>query len=246
MTRLLIATLLLTSAAPAFAAEKSFPVGAFQKVSASGSDTVVITTGKAASVTASGPEKRLERLDIRVDGDTLKIGYKKGNWSSWNEDDATIRVTVPALHGLRVAGSGDTTADAGSGPDFGLSVSGSGNATIGRIASPNVKVSVAGSGDARIDRVETETLGISTAGSGDVTAAGTCRSANISVSGSSNINTAGLKCTDADIGISGSGDVKLAATGTAMIRISGSGDVVITGGARCQSKTSGSGDVTCN
>jgi hypothetical protein len=245
MTRLLIPALLLATAAPAMAAEMSFPVGPFQKIAASGSEELVITTGKTVSVTATGPQDRLDRLEIRVEENTLRIGHKKGNWSSWNDDKVTIRVTLPALHGLRLSGSGDATVDAGSGPDFGLSVSGSGNASIDRITSPAVAVSVAGSGDASIGNVATQAFAIKTSGSGDVTAAGTCATATISVSGSSTINAAGVKCTDATIGISGSGDVKLHATGTAAVRISGSGDVVITGGARCQVKSSGSGDVTC-
>lgn len=227
MTRLLISALLLTAAAPAFAADKSFPVGGFTQVSASGSEDVTITTGKAVSVVATGPQDKLDKLDIRVEGDTLKIGHKKGNWGwNWSSGDpVTVRVTMPELHGVRTSGSGDIVASSGSGPAF--------------------AVSSAGSGDARIDRVDSPSVAISTAGSGDITIAGECKTAKVSVSGSSDINAAGLKCVDADIGISGSGDVKLAATGSANVRISGSGDVVVTGGARCQSKVSGSGDVTC-
>lgn len=227
MTRLLISALLLTAAAPAFAADKSFPVGAFTQVSASGSEDVTITTGKAVSVVATGPQDKLDKLEIKVEGDTLKIGHKKGNWGwNWSSgDEVKIRVTMPELHGVRTSGSGDIVADSGAGPAFVVSSAGSGNATISRVNSPSVS--------------------ISTAGSGDVTIAGQCKTAKVSVSGSSNISAGGLKCVDADIGISGSGDVKLAATGTANVRISGSGDVVVTGGARCQSKVSGSGDVTC-
>lgn len=227
MNRLLLSALLLAGAAPAFAADKAFPVGAFNQVSASGSEDIIITTGKAVSVTATGPQERLDRLDIRVDGDTLKIGHKNGN-SNWNwssGDSVVIRVALPALHGVRMSGSGDVTADSGGGPAFVVSSAGSGDANVGRINSPSVT--------------------ISTAGSGDVIAAGQCTTAKITVSGSSDINAAALKCVDADIGISGSGDVRLSATGNANIRISGSGDVVVTGGARCQSRTSGSGDVTC-
>jgi hypothetical protein len=227
MTRLLISALLLTAAAPALAADKSFPVGGFTQVSTSGSEDVTITTGKEVSVVATGPQDKLDKLDIRVDGDTLKIGHKKGNWGrNWSSGDAvTIRVSVPELYGVRTSGSGDIVANTGSGPAF--------------------VVSSAGSGDARIDRVDSPSVSISTAGSGDVTIAGQCKTAKVSVSGSSNINASGLACVDADIGISGSGDVKLAATGSANVRISGSGDVVVTGGARCQSKVSGSGDVNC-
>jgi Putative auto-transporter adhesin, head GIN domain len=225
MKQLVLSALMLVAAAPALAAERSFPVGAFQMVSASGAEDITIATGKAVSVVASGPERDLDRLDIRVEDNTLKIGHKKGNWSSWSDDDVKIRVTMPALHGLRMSGSGDIVADSGSGPAF--------------------SISSAGSGDARVDRINSPAVRLATSGSGDVTATGRCTTIDVSVSGSSNINAAGLQCADAEVKISGSGDVKVHATAKANIRISGSGDVVVSGGARCQSRSSGSGDVTC-
>jgi hypothetical protein len=224
MKHLFLSALLL-SAAPALAAERSFPVTAFEMVSASGAEDITIATGKAVSVVATGADRDLDRLDIRVEDNMLKIGYKKGNWNNWSNDSVKIRVTVPALHGLRMSGSGDITADSGAGPAFAISASGSGNARVDRINSPAVR--------------------ISTSGSGDVTATGKCSTIDIGVSGSSDIDAGALQCVDAEVKISGSGDVKIYATGKANIRISGSGDVIVAGGARCQSRTSGSGDVTC-
>jgi hypothetical protein len=225
MKHLLLSALLLASAAPVLAAERSFPVGPFQIVSASGAEDITIATGKAVSVVATGADRDLDRLDIRVEDNTLKIGHKKGNWSNWSNDSVTIRVTMPALHGLRMSGSGNITADGGSGPAFAISSS--------------------GSGDARVDRIDSPAVRIATSGSGDVTASGKCTTLDIGVSGSSNITAGALQCTNAEVKISGSGDVKIHATGNADIRISGSGDVIVVGGARCQSRTSGSGDVTC-
>lgn len=75
-----LATLaLLTAAMPAFAAEMSFPVGSFDRQSLGGSPDVVVTTGKAVSVRATGEQKQLDRLDIRVENGVLMIGSKKGN-----------------------------------------------------------------------------------------------------------------------------------------------------------------------
>lgn len=224
MKHLLVAAVMLAPA-PALAADRSFPVSAFQQVSASGAEDIAIVTGKAVSVTATGADRDLDRLDIRVEDNILKIGHKKGNWMNWSTDPVKIRVTLPALQGLRMSGSGDITADGGAGPAF--------------------FISSAGSGDARVDRINSAAVRISTAGSGDVTATGKCTTLDVGVSGSSNINASGLQCGDAEVKISGSGDVKLYATGKANIRISGSGDVVVAGGARCQSRTSGSGNVSC-
>jgi hypothetical protein len=225
MKHLILSVLLLTAAAPVLAAERSFPVGPFQVVSASGAEDITIVTGKAVSVVASGAERDLDRLAIRVENNTLKIGHEKGNWSNWSNDSVKIRVTMPALHGLRMSGSGNITADSGGGPAFAISAS--------------------GSGDARIDRINSPADRITTSGSGDVTATGKCSTIDIGISGSSNIDAGALQCSDAEVKISGSGDVKVHASGKANIRISGSGDVIVAGGARCQSRTSGSGDVTC-
>lgn len=222
----LLATSAFATAAFAAPSERRFPVTGFEKVWASGSEDIAITTGKAASVVATGPQERLDNLDIAVDGNTLKISHKKNsNWSWGTGDPVRIAITMPALLGIHASGSGDIVADNGSGPAFDGSLSGSGDMKIGRINSPEVT--------------------LRTSGSGDITAAGQCTNAKVSISGSGNMALGGLACTNVDVTISGSGDVAAQATGTANIRISGSGDVTIKGGARCTSHTSGSGDVTC-
>jgi Putative auto-transporter adhesin, head GIN domain len=216
----------LATAALAAPAERRFAVSGFEKVLASGSEDITITTGKTASVVATGPQERLDNLNIQVDGKTLKIDHKKNsNWSWGTDDKVQIVITMPALLGLHASGSGDIMADKGSGPAFEGTLSGSGNLKIDRIESPEVT--------------------LRTSGSGDIMAGGQCTNAKVSISGSGDMALGGLACTNVDIAISGSGDVIAHATGNANIRISGSGDVKITGGARCTSRTSGSGDVTC-
>ena len=217
---------LCATAACAAPATRSFPATGFDRVAASGSETVNITTGKAASVVATGPQSRLDALDIKVDGTTLRIGHKPGvSWSWGSGDEVRIAITMPALLAVRGSGSGNITADSGSGPAFDGSLSGSGDLKIGRIDSPQVT--------------------LHTSGSGDITAAGTCGTGKFSISGSGDMALGGLACTNIDVTVSGSGDVAARATGTANVRVSGSGDVDVKGGARCTSHTSGSGDVTC-
>lgn len=215
----------VATACTASAAERSFPVTGFQHIVASGSEDVIVTTGKAASVVATGPQDRLDRLDVQIEGDTLKIRHKNGRYSSWGKQSTVIRVTMPALMGVSLSGSGDLTADKGSGPAF--------------------SVSIGGSGNVRIADVDTQAARFTTAGSGDVFAAGRCATAKVSISGSGDADVGGLKCSDLDIGISGSGDVAGYASRMANVRISGSGDVRIMGGGKCQSRTLGSGSVSC-
>ena len=222
----LVATAL--TAGPAAAAERSFPATGFDKVLASGSEDITIVTGKPASVVAVGPQKRLDALEIGVEGTTLRIDHKSGNsWSMGWGDREGVRITIimPALYGLHASGSGDITADRGTGPAFDATLSGSGDIKITRIDSPEIT--------------------LRTSGSGDIDAAGQCSNAKASISGSGDMRLANLACTNIDIVVSGSGDIAARATGTANVRISGSGSVNVTGGARCVSRTSGSGDVAC-
>lgn len=225
----LLAASSLASAAFAAPAQRSFPVSGFDKVLASGSEDITIITGKAASVTATGKQERLDRLAITTEGTTLKIAHKSGdNWNmSWGGRDDVVRITVtmPALVGVHASGSGDIMADSGSSPAFEASLSGSGDLSIAKVDSPKVT--------------------LRTSGSGDIIAAGQCGNAKVSISGSGDMKLGSLACKNVEIAITGSGDVTARASGDANIRISGSGDVNILGGARCVSKTSGSGDVTC-
>lgn len=214
----------LVATTAATAAERRFDLAGFQKVAASGSDDVIITTGDRFSILAEGPENWLDRLDIKVQGDTLRIGLKK-RWFSMTVGDTKIRITMPKLIGVSLAGSGSITADKASGPAFAGSIS--------------------GFGDIRIAALNAEDVRFSMSGAGDIVAAGRCNTAKVGMSGSGDIDLSGLRCAEVDIGISGSGDVKAFATRLAKVGISGSGDVQILGGGKCESRTSGSGKVSC-
>ncbi len=219
--------LLAVSGVAAHAEDRRFTVTGFDHIMASGSENITITTGKAASLVATGAAEQLDKLDINVEGNTLRIDHKSHwGWNWGNRDAVRIAITMPALQGIKASGSGDIVADHGTGPMFESRLSGSGNLRIADIDSSDV------------------VLGIT--GSGDITAAGKCKQARLTISGSGEMALAGLTCSAVDIGISGSGDVVVRATQEAMTRVSGSGNVVITGGARCQSRTTGRGTISCH
>ncbi|MEI6487260.1 MAG: head GIN domain-containing protein [Sphingomonadales bacterium] len=215
----------LAAVAPANAAERRFDLSGFDRVALAGSDDVVVRHGSGFAVLATGETADLDKLEILVDKGVLKIGRKRGNWS-WGGKTVTVAVTMPALHGIAVAGSGNLKADRGEGETFGLRV--------------------AGSGDADVAAIDARTVNVDLSGSGDVAGGGRCGALNIRIAGSGDVAFGNLKCTNTAISIAGSGDVAAHATGQADIRIAGSGDVTITGGAKCIKKVAGSGDVRCS
>lgn len=216
------------AASPAVAAELTVPVGSFDRIALGGSPDVTVTTGKAVSVRATGEQRALDRLDIRVEGGTLKIGTKRGSdWNfNWGERlKVRIAVAVPMICGVELGGSGTVSVD--------------------RVKVPLFSADLGGSGAIRIAALDTGVAKFEVAGSGSVEAAGRCSKADIEVAGSGKLSLAGLKCETLSASIAGSGDIDAFATRTASVSVMGSGDARIGGGARCAVSKRGSGSVSC-
>jgi hypothetical protein len=207
---------------------RDFAVGAFEKISLTGSPNVVVAVGGAPSVRAEGDVALLEKLEIKVENGILRIGYKKGNWSlGWSRDHGpvTVHVSAPSLTGAEVAGSGDIKIDKVEGGDFTGEIAGSGGIQLASLRARNASFSIAGSGG--------------------VTASGSAETADFEIAGSGDVHAGGLQVKRAKVSIAGSGNVEAKAVETADINIMGSGDAIISGGAKCSVSKMGSGDVRC-
>ena len=208
-------------------ATRSFTVGPFNAVSLEGSGDVRVVRGSALSVTATGSQRVLDRLNIRVERDTLKIDRKSDRMSwSWNSDSgAVITVTMPAIKAASVGGSGNMVVDRADGDSFSAAVEGSGNLKIASVA---------------VKRAE-----LAASGSGSLTIAGTATASAMAVDGSGNIDARGLSSNQATIAADGSGDVNATVSGRATIAVNGSGNVDVAGTDNCTIAAEGSGDARC-
>lgn len=245
-TTMLLATLAV-AAAPiaAHAAERRFANTGFSTVVLETSDNLTITKGGFA-ITATGAQADLDRLELRQDGATLRIGHKKGSSWRWNGKPLAVAVSLPSLTGVTVSGSGDATADQAEGDSMALRVSGSGDLAVQNVKGTALAVGLSGSGGVAVGNIAANTVAVSISGSGDVAVAGRCTTLDARLSGSGDLAANRLTCTNATVSTSGSGDVSVHASGQVTARTSGSGDVAVTGGARCTSRSSGSGVIRCN
>lgn len=212
-------------------ASRDYPVGAFTRLAVAGDYDVEVRTGGRVGVRAEGAANRLEAMKVEVDGDTLNIGRRKNpgwNWSgNWSDGDKVrLVVTVPALQGAELAGSGDIRVDRATGPAF--------------------TGSIAGSGDLRLAAVDAKSVKLEIAGSGSIHAAGKADTVAYEIAGSGDIDAPGLAAKTASVSIAGSGGVTGHASESAEIDIAGSGDVILTGGAKCTVSKAGSGDASCS
>lgn len=209
---------------------RAFAASGFNAVSLRGPDNVIVKVGGAESVSAVGDQAILDRLEIEVVDGTLRVGRKKKDgmmsWGSSERGSATVTVTLPALKGASIAGSGDMNVDRVETASFDGSIAGSGSLSIGSLAASSVDFSIAGSGDAHVAAGKADSLDISIAGSGD-------------------FDAGALAARTADISVAGSGGVKAGVSDAADVSIIGSGDVELFGNARCSVSKIGSGDVRC-
>lgn len=238
---LLVATALTTAATLSACSEsraqssgptvsRTYQVGNFTGIEVSGPFDVKVTTGKAVSVAASGPQKLLDETEVTVEGGKLLIRPRKKGWfggMNWSSrEPSTFTISVPALSSAEVAGSGDISVD--------------------RVTGERFNGAIAGSGDLRLAQVEVQKVGLSIAGSGGIVAAGRAQQASYEIAGSGDVDASKLSATDANAEIAGSGSIRANVTGTVKASIAGSGDIDISGGARCQSSKNGSGSINCS
>lgn len=208
------------------AGTRTFTVGSFTAVSLEGSDDVRVVRGPAVAVVASGPKAVLDKLHIRVEGTTLKVSRKRGNWSMGYDKGAVVTVTMPTIGAASIAGSGDMSID--------------------RVAGAAFDGSVAGSGNLRLTSLQVQRAKLAITGSGDLQAVGASGDVALSSRGSGDIDAAGLATKRATISTMGSGNVRAAASESAAISMAGSGDVSVTGTDRCTISKAGSGEATCS
>jgi hypothetical protein len=196
----------------------------FKRVGFGVSGDLYINLGSEFKVVLEGEKSLLEDIITEVSGGRLII--KKENWRLNMNERVTVYITMPAIEGL--------------------SVSGSGRAEIkDAVRADNLDLSVSGSGKLYTTDITVSTLDCSISGSGDIIVAGkgSAVKADISISGSGNYSGESLKIESAEITISGSGNCTCNVAETLKASVSGSGNVVYQGEPKIDARVSGSGHV---
>lgn len=211
-------------AAPA-PVERNLALRDFTAVELNGPDRVDVRRGSAFAVRMTGDPKVLEKLEIRRDGDTLRIGRKPnlGGWQWRKDGGVTVVVTMPDIRRATLKGSGDLDID----------------------LADDLAATLAGSGDMTVGQLRGRSASLSLSGSGTIAAAGKVDRLALSLSGSGDIDAAQVRATEAQVGITGSGDVAADVNGPASVALNGSGSARLGEGARCTVSKTGSGEARC-
>jgi hypothetical protein len=199
---------------PARAGTQERKVEGFTKLDLKVPVDVTIRRGKAFSLVLDLHDSEMaSKIVTEVRGDTLVISTNEHSLRLHGKNTATL--TMPALEGISITGSGDVDA-AGfeQGTSLSMVISGSGNINYSGKTSA-LSVAVSGSGNVRLSG-STGSLSVSIEGSGDFKGSDfTAKSASVTVDGSG----------DADVRVAG-GAVQFAVNGSGDIRWSGEASVV--------------------
>lgn len=173
-------------------------VGTFDGLAVEGSLSVEIEQGSPARVVVSGPASVLADIDTFVKDNTLHV--------AGGGDAVKVRVTMPALREVSVAGSGRVV---GSGTwksaSFSTAIAGSGRLSL-TIQADNLEVAIAGSGHVELGG-EARHAKVAIQGSGHVEL-GVKERLEAAIAGSGSVLYRGSEAVKVDAATAGSGRVQ--------------------------------------
>ena len=214
---------ILVAASPLYAAQRNYTVTDFTRVRVEGPYAVTLATKVAPFARASGSQRALDRVSVKVEGRTLIIRVDRSAWGGSPDEQAgpvTINVGTHDLEQAQLVGPGSMAIDRVRGLNFALSSFGSGAASIGEVAVDRLRLSAEGSGSIRV--------------------AGATKQFDATLNGPGLIDAAGLTAKDASLSAMGPASLRATVTNTAKINATGTATMTVEGGAACVQKVTGS------
>ena len=231
LTTCAILIMVFTSAITIAQSTETRNLSGFTQVSFGVSGNLNIRIGSEFKVTLEADKDFLAEIETKVSNNRLVItrkdDYRYRRLRSNNNSKVTVNITMPAISGITVSGSGTVEVfDSFKTGSLSLSVSGSGRLILNDVLGEELNCTISGSG------------GVLVNGNGSFT------KSNIRISGSGRYNGESLKSETVNVTISGSGGCICYVTNSLEARVSGSGRVTYLGNPqKIDSTVSGSGRV---
>jgi len=198
-------------------------IPSFNELSVGGSFDVILVKGTVGEIFIEAEENIIPYIITEVDGDRLKIRYKK-NSNINTTKSVTIRVQFEDLESISLGGSGKISSD-----DL--------------IKSETFKVNIGGSGKIYL-YLDAEKVSASIGGSGDLILKGTTQKMRSNIAGSGSIKDFGFTADNLNATIAGSGNIKITVQSKIKAKVVGSGNIYYKGNPKhVDTKSIGSGNV---
>lgn len=202
----------------------SFDFDSFDEIDLTSTFEAEITVVEGPpSVEVTVDDNLVERLDVTVDNNELKVGFKRGNIDA--VVTPTVVVSMPSLTELDVSGASAARVDGVGGPKLSVDVSGAGEADINGMV---------------------EELQVDLSGASILTMTGGGDRVVADLSGASTLDLTELEATSAEIDFSGASDGLFGPLDSVSGDISGGSSLSVPDGADLSVETSGGSSVTRN
>jgi len=201
------------------------PFEGFTQVNVSNAIEVEITRADDYSITISGYENLVQRMDVRVSGQELTISLIPGMYF---RNNIRAVVTMPNLSGLTASGASRATATGfSSNTGFELDVSGASRVSID-LEAGNTVADI--SGASRLTgTLQAQTLRLKVSGASNCQLTGAAGDTDLDVSGASEVNLLELPVQNVDAIISGASRVTINMDGILNVDLSGASRLHYTG-----------------
>lgn len=185
---------------------------------------ITISIGTPASLIISGSEADLALVEVKEEDGQLSIG-EKDDWFADIEGPLTIKVQLPTLNQLSLAGATEVE--------------------IAPLATTALLIEMAGDTQLTATKLDVETLTLEIAGDGKVMVMdGRCQTLNADIAGSGTFDIQALQCVDVALDVAGAVEGDVYASGSLDVDVAGASEVRVHGGAKVKQSVVGSAHVT--
>lgn len=166
-------------------------------------------TNGPTSFSAYSPEELKEYLDIRMDGENLKIDVKE-DYSFDNLETFDVFVSSPELDNVIVNGAGNFNVKEGLKSDrLRIIVNGAAEIDADRIEAEDLVIIFNGAGSGQLDNLDCGYVSITANGSADCEISGRANEAELSIHGVGSIDATEFKCSNIVKNVVGVGRIYL-------------------------------------
>lgn len=163
-------------------------VSGFDRVSFEGFGKLIITHGSEESLTIEAEDNILPRIETKVRGGTLEIGFDSDSWHDIVRPTKSITytLTVKTMDGIALSGAGSIEANGIDAEHFDVELSGAGSIEISGFAGTQ-EINVSGAGAYDSAELQSESIDVNISGAGSATVWAT-ESLDVNISGVGNVS----------------------------------------------------------
>jgi hypothetical protein len=206
----------------------SYDFADFTEVDVSSAFDVDVTNADTFAVEVTVDDNIVENLDVRLDGETLRIGLKGPD--SYRDVTLDAAIAMPALNRLKLSGASKAGLASFKSTDaMTIDLSGASAVTCSDVASGSATFKLQGASKMDCSDLQTANVSIDLQGASNLGLAGTGDDADIKAQGASQARLGDFSVADATLKLEGASSATVNASGTLDVDLAGSSDLVYLG-----------------